>query len=239
MKYIGRAIGIAIVSMAFSAVTYAEADCPNTKYDSDYKKNLPTVMRDELIKTNTPLFANGKITCLIGLNFRKMSENEKLRIETGSFKNIKYMFYYSDGSGEIQGDKNSTLDTIKDLSLTNWGTGCKVDGMADTHWCYITKKDFMVGVRKNGTPFIVIGRDHFPKSNIAIRIDQQTPISANAEDGFTSAQVSQIIEQLKSGGKALTRYQEWPYEKNKDYAMDLYGFAEAWEIINTVSSTPK
>ena len=97
----------------------------------------------------------------------------------------------------------------------------------------------MVGVRKNGTPFIVIGRDHFPKSNIAIRIDQQTPISANAEDGFTSAQVSQIIEQLKSGSKALTRYQEWPYEKNKDQALDLYGFPEAWEIINTVSRTPK
>lgn len=239
MKYTGGTIGAAIISMVFSAITYADADCPHTSYDSGYKKQLPVVMADELIKTNTPLFANGKITCLIGLNYRKMSENEKLRIEAGSLRNIKYRFYYHDGSGSIQGDKSSTLDTIKDLNLTNWSTGCKVDGMEDTHWCYIRKKDFMAGVHKNGSSFIVIGRDHFPKSKVAIRIDQQTPISANSEDGFTREQVNQIIEQLKTGGKALTRYQEWPYEKSKDYALDLYGFAEAWEIINTVSSTPK
>ena len=85
MKNIGRTVGI-VTGLMFSAMSFADSDCPNTSYDSGYKKQLPIVGRDELIKTNTPLFANGKITCLIGLNYRKMSENEKLRIETGSFK---------------------------------------------------------------------------------------------------------------------------------------------------------
>ena len=238
MKNIGRTVGI-VTGLMFSAISFADSDCPNTSYDSGYKKQLPVVGRDELIKTSTPLFANGKITCVIGLNYRKMSENEKLRIETGSFKDIKYRIYYTDGSGSVQGDKNSTLDTIKDLHVTNWSTGCKVDGMEDKHWCYIQKKDLMVGIWKDGKSFISIGSEHFPNSNIAIRIDQQTPNSASAESGFNRKQTTQIIEQLKSGSKALTRYQEWPYEQNKDQTIDLYGFAEAWEIINTVYRTPK
>lgn len=239
MKYVRHTIGLAMASMAFSALSYADADCPNTSYDSGYRKQLPIVSGEELITSNTPLLPNGKITCRIGLNYRKMSENEKLRIETGALNSIKYRIYYMDGSGLIQGDKNSTLDTIKDLQLTNWSTGCKVDGMEDKHWCYITKKDLTVGVWKDGSNFVSVGHDHFPKSNIAIRVGQQKPISAVAETGFTSTQVNEIIEQLKNGGEALTRFQEWPYDKNQDLKIDLYGFKEAWEIINAVNRAPK
>lgn len=238
MKQMMCAVGVAIASMAFSPLSNADADCPKTEYESGFNKKLPIVRGDELITSNSPLFPKGNVTCRIGLNYRKMSENESLRIETGALNNIKYRIYYQDGSGSIQGDRSSTLDTIKDLQLTNWSTGCKVDGMEDTHWCYITKKDLTVGVWKDGRNFVSIGHDHFPKSNMAIRIGQNKPISALAESGFTNVQVKEIIEALRNGDEALTRYQEWPYEKNKDLKIDLYGFKEAWEIINVVNNRP-
>ncbi|WP_052906163.1 hypothetical protein [Pseudomonas fluorescens] len=219
---------------------HASADvvCPKTEYDSGYQKKLPIVDVDELIKRNVPLFDGGQIKCGVGMNYKNLSTNERLRTETGVYKGIKYRIYYSDGSGTIQGDKKSTLDTIKDLHVTNWSTRCKKDGMDDTHWCAISKDSVSIGIWKNGSHFISVGNDHFPSSNITLRVDQNAPISATAESGYTDKQVEMLIAQLKSGKSVLSRYQEWPYETNKDKAIDLFGFSEAWEMLNVIYNAP-
>lgn len=107
-----------LVLQFISLSVMADINCPNNEYESGYKKQLPVVDRQELINRSTPLFEGGKITCRIGLDYRNPSQNERLRVETGEFNKVKYRFYYTDGSGSIQGDARSTLDTIKDLSLT-------------------------------------------------------------------------------------------------------------------------
>ncbi|WP_162887109.1 hypothetical protein [Pseudomonas syringae] len=225
---------IGFILQAVSLPALADVSCPNTKYDSGYRKQLPIADKQEIISRNSPLFEGGVITCRVGWDYRNTSQNERLRIETGSVNNIKYRFYYTDGSGSIQGDSRSTLDTIKDLNLVNWDTACKTDGMDDKRWCYISKKDLTIGIWKDGSTFISIGHDHFPSSQIAIRIDQSPPLTAPEKTGFDSKQVGEILSSLKKGQKVLTRYQEWPYERNKDVTIDLYGFNEAWTIINKI-----
>lgn len=218
---------------------YGSAVCRDYNYDSSYIKELPIESNPELISRNTPLFEGGKITCNVSRDHKNTSRNILHRIETGTYKNIKYKIFYSDGSGSIQGDKSSTLDYIKDLHITNWSSGCRVDGMNDKLTCYINKKDLTIGISQTGSSYVVIGSSHYPSSDIAVRIDQSKPILANEENGFTTQQSNTIISSLKTGEKILTRYQEWPYQINKDLVIDAYGFNEAWEIINTIYHLPK
>ncbi|MET1080325.1 MAG: hypothetical protein ABWY06_20115 [Pseudomonas sp.] len=226
-----------VLLLMWSQHAAADDACPKTAYSSNYQKNLPIVDADGLIKSITPLLAGGQISCQVGINHKNPSTNERLRIETGSYEGIKYSFYHSDGSGTIQGDKNSTLDTIKDLHLTNWSIKCVKDGMDDTHWCSLRKHNISIGIWKNGSHFISVGNDHFPSSDITLRIDKNQPVTAVAESGFTEKQADLLISQMKVGESALSRYQEWPYRANKDKKVELYGFSEAWKILNVIYST--
>lgn len=220
-------------------LAYGSSTCQDYNYDSSYLKELPTESEPELISRNTPLFEGGKITCNVSRDHRNTSRNILNRIETGTYKNIKYRIFYSDGSGSIQGDKSSTLDYIKDLRIVNWSSGCRVDGMNDKLTCYINKKNLTIGISQTGSNYVIVGSSHYPSSDIAVRIDQSSPIIANEKNGFTTQQSNSIISSLKAGEKILTRYQEWPYQINKDLVIETYGFNEAWEIINTIYHLPK
>lgn len=78
----------------------------------------------------------------------------------------------------------------------------------------------MVGIWKNGTPIISIGSDHYPDSNITIRIDKNKPITAPAKAGFSKDQTKAILEQMNKGDAMLTRYNEWPYQHDFDTQVD-------------------
>lgn len=154
-----------------------------------------------------------------------------MRIEEGVYDGIRYQIYFSDGSGRIQGLPANTLDYVRDKHETNWSTQCKLDEMDDTHWCSLEREDLMVGIRKDGTPFVSVGSSHYPNSKIAVRVDKNKPISASEKIGFTKEQSKAIIEQFKEGESVLTRYQEWPYQSNEDKSFELFGFPQAWEIL--------
>ena len=67
-----------------------------------------------------------------------------------------------------------------------------------------------------------------------IRVEKNKPFTTPESTGFSSSQAASIIEQLKTGKSVLTRYQEWPYRVDKDTPVDLFGFPQAWEILNKV-----
>ena len=109
--------------------------------------------------------------------------------------------------------------------------------MDDTHWCGLEKGHVLIGIWKDRTPFVRVGHKHYPNSKIAVRIDKNSPISAPEDKGFTNSQSIAIIEQLKEGKSLLTRYQEWPYERNKDKSIEIFGFNQAWEILQNIYDT--
>lgn len=216
---------LSIISL--SANANAEVKCVDIKYG--VKQELPIDTTADLIRQDTPLITpKGKLEC-------KILFNETNKVESGSINNIMYRVYYSDGSGRVQGLKTNTLDYAKDESGTNWSTQCTKDEMDDSRWCTLGKgNNLRVGIWKDGTSFVSIGYEHYPGSNVTIRIDKGKPITASEKPSFTRAQSDDIINALKSGKSALTRYQNWPYKNNIDTPIDLYGFTEAWSILNSI-----
>jgi hypothetical protein len=223
-----------VFATSFSHANKTEMVCADTKFDNGYKSGVAIVDEDELIKVNNTLFKNGTIICNVSFDYKTLKNNKRMRIETGTYDGIKYRIYFSDGSGTIQGLSTNTLDNISDKYETNWSTRCKRDEMDDKHWCSLGREDLRIGIWKDGTPFVSIGSSHYPDSDIAIRVDKNKPITASEKIGFTNAQSLEIIDQLKKGNSVLTRYQEWPYQSNKDTSLELFGFPQAWEILQKI-----
>lgn len=214
-------------------VCSAEMFCPETVYEEYYKPSGQTTDVDELFTQAHAIFG-GRLRCHVAHNYNSYGENYRYRTEEGTYKGLNYRIFYTDGGGEVQGLATNTLEYTKDKYGTNWSTKCKKDEMDDTHWCALSRGGLSVGIWKDGSYFVTVGSQHYPRSKIAVRVDKNEPIVASADTGFSDAQPLQIIEQFMSGNSVLTRYQEWPYERNKDNSFDLFGFKEAWEILNTL-----
>jgi hypothetical protein len=206
--------------VTLTATSHARMVDPETVHNESYSNNLPIQDGKDVKKIKKTLFEGGKI---------RGGE------ETGTFKGIKYRIF-SDKSGAIQGLPENTLESFKEYG-TNWSLGCSIDEMDDTHFCYLDRKDLRVGIWKDGKTFIWIGNNHYPGSNIALRVDKNKPIIASEERGFTDSQSLEIIEQLKKGTSVLTRYKEWPYQSNEDQSFKTFGFPQAWEILQRVYSS--
>lgn len=75
----------------------------------------------------------------------------------------------------------------------------------------------------NGRYSVSIGSNHYPRSKGGLRIDNSSAIYGY--EGDLPKPLS-IIERLKKGKIAYTRYQEWPYEYNKDGEVSLKDFTK-------------
>lgn len=215
------------------------AQCSNTVYESGYKKAAPTVDAPQFITADGPLFPGGKVTCNVSYDLMSGKNNVMHRIETGTLNGIKYRFYYTDGSGAVQGLQENVLNVLKDKYGENWSLGCRKDEMNDTHYCAMSRGALVVGAYGGSSRFVNVGSEHYPGSTIALRIDKETPVTAPADPGFSSAQEAALISEMSKGTSVLTRYMEWPYETNKDKQVSLFGFNSALQIIDTLNKEIK
>lgn len=209
-------------------------ECDDVVINDHRIRDEVATLKQEALRVDKRLVEGGAISCRVDSSFSNPKAYELSRVESGVYEGILYRIHYVDGSGTIQGDPSSTLDFIKDLRLKNWGVKCYVDQIEDSKWCSLSKEDLTVGVWKDGSAFVHIGSSHYPRSSITVRTDKKQPISANESTGFSGSQARQIINELKSGEAAVTRYQEWPYQSNLDKKVDLFGFDEAWSLLNIV-----
>ena len=213
------------------------APCQETRYESSYRKNQPIVAPDELIKVPGPVIPGGRVVCTVGFDFRSM-QNVSDRIETGTLNGKKYRFYYSDGSGLVQGLPANTMDTSTPYS-DNWSLRCDTDAMTDRHWCSFSRADLTVSTAENNGHSVTIGYRHYPKSNIGLRVDKGDPIIASAEQGFSLQQEAELMQQMLSGRTVLTRNVEESSPMNIDKTVTLFGFSEAVQIIDALNSAAR
>ena len=73
----------------------------------------------------------------------------------------------------------------------------------------------------NGRYSVSVGVDHYPRSKAGLRIDNSPAIYGY--EGELPKPLS-IIERLKKGKVAYTRYQEWPNQYNTDDEVSLKEF---------------
>ncbi|MFX5887046.1 hypothetical protein ABTE86_10940 [Acinetobacter baumannii] len=171
---------------------------------------------------------------LLGLFLCSVASAEDRLEELGSSLSKKIYVYEDEIGSTLLTAKESSdqqLQKVKTINMENnlldWKINCTKDRFNGVKSCSLNKayRDVMVTII-DGRYGVYIGRNHFPRSLSAIKIDENTPISGY--EGVSKTPLK-VIEQMKKGKIAYTRYKEWPYEYNKDGEVELEGFAKKFE----------
>ena len=182
---------------------------------------------EDLIQSERP-FSSG---ATVKSETREMfSKTRTIKTEEGELNGVKYRFYYSDGSGTFAAEQGNKVD-ITESAFENWDTRCIKDAMTDEVACRAFFRDFALLVTQAGDMKIVVGSDHYPGSNVALRIDDGVPMVAPSAAQFSAAQSKQLAESLRNGQTVKLRYQEWPYEANVDKSFTLHGYEEVYAFL--------
>lgn len=128
--------------------------------------------------------------------------------------------------------RNERLEGLKKLleegsvsEFNDWYPVCNKDRFNGSKSCTLSKDTVLI-MLKDGTYAVSVGKRHYPRSKSAIKIDNNATIYGY--EGILESP-KKVIEQLKQGKKVFTRYQEWPYQHNRDSEINLTGFPEKFE----------
>ncbi|MEN9449630.1 MAG: hypothetical protein RJA83_244 [Pseudomonadota bacterium] len=120
-------------------------------------------------------------------------------------------------------DLPAALSTIHSLKRqTFYDIYCRKKEFDNTKICYLKANDIYVFLI-NGRYSVDVGSNHYPRSKAGLRIDNSPAVYGY--EGEFSKPLS-IIEKLKKGKFAYTRYQEWPYLSDLDNKTDLKDFTK-------------
>lgn len=145
-----------------------------------------------------------------------------------------YAHKAKDGSTILSIKKDESIDYVEvkkihidDSDITGWKVNCSKDRFNGTKSCSLNKpyRDLMVTLI-DGSYGVYVGGNHFPNTTSAIKVDNNPTIYGY--EGVSKTPLK-VIEQMKRGKVAYTRYKEWPYEYNKDGEVELDGFAKKFE----------
>ncbi|KQK46431.1 hypothetical protein AQ482_08280, partial [Acinetobacter baumannii] len=97
-------------------------------------------------------------------------------------------------------DNSSDYEEVKKIhidnsDITNWKVSCSKDRFNGTKSCSLNKpfRDLMVTII-NGSYGVYVGRDHFPRSTSAVKVDNNPAIYGY--EGVSKTPL-QVIEQMK------------------------------------------
>lgn len=142
----------------------------------------------------------------------------------------------SDGAGKIElndwgcfrtsnpENEDKLLNQKISTSSSIWLISCKKDPIDSKKTCFMTK-DKLTVMLINGKYGIGVGKNHYPHSESAIKVDDN--VAYYGQNGIINPMYTNlIINQLKKGKKASIRYQEWPYKYDIHGEIDLNGFTQ-------------
>lgn len=162
------------------------------------------------------------------ITFRvKIDNKDEGYIETGSASKIeisdKTWECFKSSNPENKIDSKAPNSDVNDI-LFGWDVSCKKDPIDGNKTCSISRDKLMVLII-NGKYAVSVGRNHYPKTSSAIKIDDNVHYTGK-EGIINPVYANLIISQMKAGKKAVIRYREWPYDFNKDSEIDLKGFTK-------------
>ena len=117
---------------------------------------------------------------------------------------------------------DSSIHAHYNFEPKTWIINCEKKKFDHMKICYLKEGDLWVFLT-NGRYSVSVGSDHYPRSKGGLRIDNSPAIYGY--EGELPKPLS-IIERLKKGKVAYTRYQEWPYEYDKDGEVSLKNFTK-------------
>ncbi len=160
------------------------------------------------------------------------------KIETGILNGVEYRIYYSDGSGSFVGRRGGNLADVMSFQY-NWHVSCRKDVITDGKSCFMNRGATFVFVDDTGAYNLHLGTDHYPGSDIVIRIDNGKPIFMNSRTStgsFGPRLSAAIIQSISKAKTVTTRYYKWPRNLPLDATWEPYGFNEALAYIKWAAS---
>lgn len=111
----------------------------------------------------------------------------------------------------------------------NWSINCQKKSFDNKKVCYMTSGNLWVFLI-NGKYSVDVGSNHYPRTKAGLRIDNGSAIYGY--EGEIPDPLS-VIEKLKKGKVAYTRYQEWPYQSDTEGEVNLIRFTKHFnEMLN-------
>jgi hypothetical protein len=215
-------------ALLFSVTASADTDCARSSREQ-YVGGWEDVDAIQLLHRRiTP---EGVINCTY---FPDQTEqlNVLARYEQGVLNGAEYKVYYADGSAVIQGERDTPLANAD--YTDNWRLVCKPAGQGSPYSCTISRGDVLLRKDADGALTLNIGEHQRADSQLLLRVDTQWAVTAFAATGFSVAQTSQLLEQMRAGKQAATRYQHASRQGPSDMTISLFGFNQALEIMNAV-----
>lgn len=117
---------------------------------------------------------------------------------------------------------DSSIHAHYNYEPQTWWVNCHKKKFDNMKVCSMSEGDLWVFLI-NGRYSVSVGSDHYPRSKGGLRIDNNSAIYGY--EGELSKPLS-VIERLKKGKVAYTRYQKWPYQYNKDGEVSLKDFTK-------------
>jgi hypothetical protein len=126
----------------------------------------------------------------------------------------------------------SLVNAQERSNIQGWKITCKNDPIHDIRTCHGIKGDLIVLLQRSGRLNIdVVGSDdQYPGSHVYVRVDRRKPHSAG-EGGWSNADAWRIVDELKTGKIAITRYTNWPHNRLIDTEISLDGFNEMMQTL--------
>ena len=167
------------------------------------------------------------------LEYRKannLSLFEPKAYSTGTTNGVPYLFYFTDGSGQIGGTKGNGIDTVVDSRNTrNWTLRCGRTLKNNDKQCAVVKGELMVlyYLFKDGKSLLWIAILNTPDGGglpVTITVDNGPGYTLTRE-GVQFPRV--VVDEMKTGIKVTVRQCQGPDGRDVVHIYDLYGFKEA------------
>lgn len=192
------------------------------EYGEDEPSSTYVIPREDYAELNIkPLYGDSLI---------KYNPEDDILMEVRKFSNNIVMYYFpSDNRAMI-------VDLDGDSIKNGWNVRCNKDRITDEKDCFINKFAFSIWKSSKRGLSVVASSDverlNYNKYSY-IRVDEKP---ANKVKGYFEGQAAlNIINQMKSGQMAYTRFSEWDGEQY-DEALSLWGFSAAYDVMNRIYS---
>ncbi|TNL51638.1 hypothetical protein [Acinetobacter bereziniae] len=219
------------LSKTFSQNTYnpEELDLPaSAKLNVNLQEKNDT---ENLLTVKPEDYSRLKIKPLYTDSVIMYNENSRDYLEVRDFQNNIWMIYNIDKNYLTVLDKDEDEPTEE-----SWVVGCFKDRITDKKTCFLNKYEF--GILKSSKDGLVISvskesKDLNLREYNYIRIDKKP---AHKTRGFFTGQSAiNIINEMKVGKTAYTRFYEWDSNKYEEI-IPLWGFSVAYDVMNKMYS---
>ena len=153
----------------------------------------------------------------------------EFRHQVGETNGVRFAFYEDGGGnfGKINGSPGR-----------GWQSICRRDKMTDDRRCFLIQGGLSVTVDRSNSFSVNIGHNHYPGTNVMLRLDSEKPMSAG-ENGWIGVDAGKIVKKILASKKVATRFTKWPNKVPSDEEFDPHGLDVAIEYARWVINGQK